>query len=104
MPTKPMLNPAFINRRHALKTIACGFGYLALAGLTARTAVAPSNPLAPRLPHFRPRARRLIFLFMQGGPSQVDTFDYKPALDRHEGKKMPFDDARAIANTGNRGT
>jgi hypothetical protein len=52
----------------------------------------------------RPRAKRVIFLFMQGGPSQVDTFDYKPALDRHDGQRLAFDDARTIANTGGRGT
>jgi hypothetical protein len=92
------------SRRHALKSLACGFGYLALAGLASRHAAAGSNPLAPRLPHFAPRARRVIFLFMQGGPSQVDTFDYKPVLEKFDGTKMPFDDARTIANTGNRGT
>jgi hypothetical protein len=46
----------------------------------------------------------MIFLFMQGGPSQVDTFDYKPRLEQDDGKQMPFDDARAIANTGSRGS
>jgi hypothetical protein len=46
----------------------------------------------------------MIFLFMQGGPSQVDTFDYKPRLEQDDGKQMPFDDARAIANTGARGS
>ncbi|MFO1020036.1 MAG: DUF1501 domain-containing protein [Planctomycetales bacterium] len=46
--------------------------------------------------------KRIIFLFMQGGPSQVDSFDEKPALEKHDGKQMPFDDARVIANTGKR--
>jgi len=91
------------NRRAALKSMACGFGYLALAGLAGRAA-AVANPFAPRLPHHTPRAKRIIFLFMQGGPSQIDTFDYKPALEKFDGTKMPFDDARTIANTGNRGT
>lgn len=91
-------------RRAALKSLACGFGYLALAGLSGRGAVAGSNPLAARLPHFAPRAKRVIFLFMQGGPSHLDTYDYKPRLERDDGKKLPFDDARTIANTGNRGT
>jgi hypothetical protein len=54
--------------------------------------------------HIRPRAKRVIFLFMQGGPSQVDTFDPKPALDRYHGTRMPFDDARTVANTGRTGT
>jgi hypothetical protein len=82
--------------------MACGFGYLALAGLANR--IAAANPLAARLPHYAPRAKRILFLFMQGGPSQIDTFDYKPALEEFDGTKMPFDDARTIANTGNRGT
>ena len=81
--------------------MACGFGYLAAAGLVSRAA---ENPLAPRAPQFPARARRVIFIFMQGGPSHVDTFDYKPALEKHDGKMMSFDDARAIANTGARGT
>jgi hypothetical protein len=99
------VNPSnAIPRRRALKTLACGFGSLALAGLLGESARATANPLAPRLPHFRPRAKRVIFLFMQGGPSQIDTFDYKPLLEQHDGKKMPFDDARTVANTGNRGT
>jgi hypothetical protein len=91
-----------ICRRAALQRVACGFGWLALAHLAGQRASA--TPLAQRLPPLRPRARRVIFLFMQGGPSQVDTFDYKPALARHDGTRMPFDDARTVANTGQRGT
>jgi len=72
--------------------------------LLPRQAQAATNPLAPKPPRFRPRAKRVIFLFMQGGPSQIDTFDYKPRLERDDGMKLPFDDARTIANTGNRGT
>jgi hypothetical protein len=94
-----------LNRREALKSVACGFGYLALAGIAGPKAdAANANPLAPRMPHFPARAKRIIFIFMQGGPSQVDTFDYKPLLEREDGKKMPFDDARTIANTGARAT
>ena len=89
-----------ITRRRALKKAACGFGYLALAGLLGRSA----NPPTPRLPHFAPRAKRVIFIFMQGGPSQVDTFDYKPLLNEKSGQMLPFDDARVIANTRQRGT
>ena len=51
-----------------------------------------------------PRAKRIIFLFMQGGPSHVDSFDYKPVLDEQDGKMMSFDDARVIANTGMKGS
>jgi hypothetical protein len=69
-----------------LRNTACGFGYLALASLLAETARAAESPLAPKKPHFEPRAKRVIFMFMQGGPSHVDTFDYKPALERDDGK------------------
>jgi hypothetical protein len=78
-----------LNRRRFLETSACGFGALALSVLGAERAWAGS-PLAPRAPHFRPRARRVIFLFMQGGPSQVDLFDHKPLLARGHGEKIPF--------------
>ncbi|MCI0457155.1 MAG: DUF1501 domain-containing protein [Gemmataceae bacterium] len=91
----PLAN-LLISRRQALKSLACGFGYLALADLAATRA---ANPLAPRPPHHPPRAKRVIFLFMQGGPSQVDTFDYKPRLERDDGRQMPFDDARTLART-----
>ena len=97
--------PRPIRRRELLKNAACGFGYLALAGLAAeRAAAGPVNPLAPRVPHFAPKAKRVIFLFMQGGVSQVDSFDYKPRLAKDDGKKLAFDDARIIANTGMRGS
>ena len=82
-----------MTRRQALKAAACGFGYLALAGLASRRG-RRSNPLAPKTPHFPPKARRVIFLFMQGGPSHVDSFDYKPRLKRDDGKMLAFDDAR----------
>ena len=76
------------SRRQALKTTSCGFGYLALAGIAAEAAAAghPNSPLAPKTPHFAPKAKRVIFLCMRGGPSHVDTFDYKPELETHAGK------------------
>src|SRR5215471_13925879 len=86
-----------LTRRQALQTTACSFGYLALAGLA--NSVAAANPLAPKAMHVRPRAKRVIFLFMQGGPSHVDTFDYKPRLERDDGKMREFDDARTLAKT-----
>ena len=92
-----------ISRRGALQKAACGFGSLALAGLCADP-VRAANLLAGKSTHHRPRAKRIIFLFMQGGPSHVDTFDYKPALYENDGKKMPFDDARTIAKTGKSAT
>jgi len=93
-----------VNRRQALQATACGFGQLALAGLLNQTVLAADNPLAPRQPHFAPRAKRVIFLFMQGGPSHVDSFDYKPLLDKKDGQTFSFDDARVIAKTGKRGS
>ena len=86
-----------MNRRQALKSAACGFGYMALAGLMNGGTAAQA---ATRRPHFAPRAKRVIFLFMQGGPSHVDSFDYKPTLDREDGQMMSFHDARDIANSG----
>ncbi|HEX8200730.1 MAG TPA: DUF1501 domain-containing protein, partial [Isosphaeraceae bacterium] len=94
-----------IRRRDFLKDTACGFGYLALAGLAAEQAAAgPVDPTAWRPPHFAPRAKRVIFLFMQGGVSQVDSYDYKPALRKEDGKTRAFDDARVLANTGRKGS
>jgi hypothetical protein len=84
------------SRRDLLKSAACGFGYTALAGLMAERALAESakGPLAPRPTHHKPRAKRIIFLFMHGGPSQVDTFDYKPRLEKDDGKNLPFAPAK----------
>ena len=74
-------------RRNALKTLSCGFGYMALAGLTTKaSADEETNPLLPKAPHHAARAKRVIFLCMRGGPSHVDTFDYKPQLAKDDGK------------------
>lgn len=76
-----------INRRHALKTTGCGFGYLAFSALAAEAAKREyDNPLQPKPAHFAPKAKRVIFLCMRGGPSHVDTFDYKPSLAKYDGK------------------
>jgi hypothetical protein len=114
------------SRREALRHSACGFGSLALAGLCNEAFAAPAadqgaaadagigttrdpavaatrrDPLAPRAPHFAARAKRIIFLFMQGGPSQVDTFDPKPRLDQEDGKRVPFRVARTRKVTDER--
>jgi hypothetical protein len=79
------------SRRDALKTLWAGFGYTAFAGLAARAAAkeaAKAGPLAPKPPHFAPRAKHVIFLCMNGGPSHVDTFDYKPELQANNGKSV----------------
>jgi hypothetical protein len=96
-----MLSP--LSRRDFLAHTSCGFGSLALSTLAA-DASSPVNPLAPKLPMFPAKAKRVIFLFMQGGVSHVDSYDYKPRLDKDDGKQLPFDDARAIANSGARGS
>ena len=91
-----------VNRRQALKRAACGFGYLACTGLAAEQAAAAGS-LPARRSASLPRAKRVIFLFMQGGVSHVDSFDYKPMLTRRDGESLMFDDARVLANTGQRG-
>jgi hypothetical protein len=80
------------SRREVLRRAGAGFGSLALTALLADrsvTAGAPATLPAPRVPHLPARARRVIFLFMPGGPSQVDTFDPKPLLSRDHGKPAP---------------
>src|SRR5436190_20557624 len=92
-------------RRELLRTSSVGFGWLALGGLARGFGLAQdksANALAAKAAHFAPRAKRVIFLFMHGGPSQVDTFDYKPLLERDNGKPLPFSKPRVFsAQTGN---
>lgn len=83
-----------------LQQSAVGFGSLALASMVGGEARAmDASPLAPALSHITARAKRVIFLFMSGGPSQVDTFDPKPLLTRDDGKPLPFDKPRVQFNT-----
>ena len=79
-----------ISRRQALQNVACGFGHTALAGMLATEAQAARVP-AGQHTHFRPRAQRVIFLFMHGGVSHVDSFDPKPALDQYHGQPSPIE-------------
>ena len=96
--------PFQTSRRSLLQNSASGFGYLALSAMMARQnglASEVENALAARKPHFPARAKRVIFLFMKGGPSQVDTFDPKPLLTRDHGGKYPFAEPRIkFAETG----
>jgi hypothetical protein len=97
-------NPLAPSRREALRQIACGFGGVALAGLlTSEGAAAPAgNPLAARPSHFPARAKRVIFLFMHGGVSHIDTFDPKPKLAQMDGKPVPIPKPKfEFAATGN---
>src|SRR6187551_3628286 len=88
-----------VTRRGLLKSAACGFGSLALAGLLNERQAA-AGPMLPMTPHFAPRAKRVIFLFMAGGVSHVDSFDYKPVLEKYDGTMRDFEDARSLAKTG----
>jgi hypothetical protein len=86
--------PSLPSRRQVLRSAGAGFGYLALAGMLGQSAARAAEkkvkaPLAPKRPHLKPRAKRIIFLFMQGAISQVDTFEYKPRLQRDGGKPGP---------------
>src|SRR3954452_14629739 len=87
--TPPHFQPS---RRFLLRRSACGFGLMGLASLIEQNASAAeaANPLAPKVPHFTPGAKRVIFLFMHGGPSHMDTFDPKPRLTSDNGKPLPF--------------
>jgi alkaline phosphatase len=74
------------SRREFLQTAGIGFGWLALAGIAARQSFAA--PSARPASHHPPKAKNVIFCFMDGGPSHVDTFDYKPELARRQGEKI----------------
>ena len=86
-----------VARRWFLRQCGVGLGSVALASMLqnssaaadARKPAAPGDPLAPKLPHFQPKAKRVIYLFMGGAPSQIDLFDHKPTLAKYNGKPVP---------------
>jgi hypothetical protein len=88
------------SRREFVRECACGFAYLAFLGLEAEAATGYMNPLAPKPPHFPPKAKRIIFLYMHGGVSHVDTFDPKPKLDQFDGEPMPGGSPATASPTG----
>src|SRR5262245_2205063 len=88
-----------MNRREALKRMGNGFGMLGLANLLH--GAQPSGPLAVRAPHYPAQAKRVIFLFLNGGMSQVDTFDPKPTLDKRHGEPMPGPKIKTDRASGN---
>jgi hypothetical protein len=100
--------PNAMSRRDALTRCGVGMGFLGLtqlmgdAGLLAPQVRAADglNPLAPKKPHFAAKAKRVIHIFANGGPSQVDTFDPKPALDKYAGKSLPSTNLRTERRTG----
>ncbi|MBC7807104.1 MAG: DUF1501 domain-containing protein [Akkermansiaceae bacterium] len=93
------LQDRFLTRRELLARLGNGFAALGLAGVLGGDAAAdaagiklsPTNPLLPRKPHFPAKAKHVIFLFMNGGPSHIDTFDPKPELTKYNGKPIPVD-------------
>ena len=93
------------SRRHILRTMGTGFGMAGLAGVlhaspTDATKALPA-PMAPKAPHFAPTAKHVIFLFLNGGPSQVDTFDPKPMLQKYSGQPIPSGNLKTERKTGN---
>ena len=93
-----------LSRRELLRVSSTGFGGMALAAMLGEQAQAATvgpgapSPLAVKPPHFPAKAKRVIFLFMHGGPSQVDTFDYKPLLTRDHGKPLPFKRPKVVSS------
>ena len=97
-----------VTRRHFFRDCGIGLGSIALASLlndTVLAAVDPqsairnpqsTNPLAPKKPHFQPKAKRVIYLFQAGAPSQLDLFDYKPGLVKYNGKPVPQEFVKGI--------
>ncbi|MDG1893347.1 MAG: DUF1501 domain-containing protein, partial [Fuerstiella sp.] len=98
--------PLGLSRRQSLQRMGTGIGMLGLAGILAQdgmlAAASPSSasPLAPKPAHFAPRAKHIIHLFMNGGPSQVDTFDPKPALEKYNGQRPPAANLSTERKTG----
>ncbi|MEM7385136.1 MAG: DUF1501 domain-containing protein [Verrucomicrobiota bacterium] len=97
-----------LSRRQFLSRMGAGMGSIGLAGVlnqagmlgSATAAAAPGvSPLLPKQPHFAPRAKRIIQLFMPGGPSQVDTFDYKPEISRYAGQRPQLVNRKSLRNT-----
>ncbi|MFM7565036.1 MAG: DUF1501 domain-containing protein [Planctomycetota bacterium] len=94
-----------VNRRQLLQYASCGFGWLAFSGMLGRSAGARGgellpleNPLAAKQPHFAAKAKHVIFLCMRGGPSHLDTFDYKPKLQSDSGKPGPRPGSKLLAS------
>ena len=87
----PHMNDLHLPRRHFLSQCGMGFGLSALAPLLSSSLLQGKgvNPMAPKGPHFAPKAKRVIHLFMNGGPSHMDTFDPKPELNKWHGKLLP---------------
>src|SRR5262245_44016551 len=86
--------PSLLTRRQLLQRGGCGLGMVALSSLLRQEGLlaagpTPLNPLAPKKPHFPAKAKAVIWIFVNGGPSQVDTWDYKPELAKRDGQPLP---------------
>ncbi|MBY0514755.1 MAG: DUF1501 domain-containing protein [Gemmataceae bacterium] len=98
-----MTNPLALSRRELLRRSGTGLGLLGLAGVlepSAAHASGSANPLAPKTPHFPAKAKHVIHLFMNGAPSQVDTFDPKPGLEKYHGQQPPSGTLKTERKTG----
>src|SRR6201984_197753 len=104
----PNLEHLALTRRDFLRRCGMGMGAIGLAGLlgnlgflnTARAETTSMNPLLPKAPQFPGRAKRVVHIFANGGPSHVDTFDPKPALDKYAGKLLPMENLPTERKTG----
>src|SRR5882672_7636221 len=104
---QPRLEDRFLTRRDFLGRCGMGFGMLGLASLLgpampslATDAISDNSPLAPKSPHFPGKAKRVIHIFANGGPSHVDTFDPKPILAKLHGQPLPMDNLKTERRTG----
>ncbi|HBE95577.1 MAG TPA: DUF1501 domain-containing protein [Verrucomicrobiales bacterium] len=96
-----ILLQARTSRRDILRRAGGGFASIGLAGaLSDQALLASESPLVPKPPHFKPKAKRIIHLFMNGGPSQVDTFDPKPDLEKYHGQRPPGAERKTERRTG----
>ncbi len=95
----PAASPPVTSRRDMLRRCGMGMGLVGLAGILSDEARA-AGPLAVKPPQFPAKAERVVHLFMNGGPSHVDTFDYKPALEKHHGQSVPAGNLRTERLTG----
>lgn len=96
----PHRMPPTVSRREFFAKAGMGMGALMAGGLLAESASGATDPFAVRTPHFPGKAKHVIHLFMNGGPSHVDTFDPKPILDRYAGKPLPYDNPGTERPTG----
>ena len=97
---KPRIEDALLTRRELLCRTGMGMGALTLGTMLAGNPAFADSPLTPRPAHFPGTAKRVIHFFLNGGPSAVDTFDYKPALEKYAGKTLPMEYLRTERKTG----